>query len=192
MKVRERILSIGKRKSVLTVLSKKLIEEGFDASWTNKIEQATQDFNACDFDLITWGRGVDETRRRIFEEKFRVQNPEILFVEGMAPIIPLLVDQVKWALAEKRSEEKSISAVEIASTGELSIKIHAAKDCEATFRIYHLNFLFRAKEYEVASERIRQGEQVIHFNTRLSRSGQNFMVMKIDGEVAIIQKLKAN
>jgi DNA-binding response OmpR family regulator len=103
------VLLIGKRKSVLTRLASELQKEGLSVQWTNNYATAHTDFRPNRFDLIIFGRGVDDRNRLRLQTIYQARNPEIIFLEGIAPIIPLLVHQIRYALLRKKQNERTLA-----------------------------------------------------------------------------------
>lgn len=93
-----RVLLIGRRLSVLEPLAAALSREGIEADFTQDAAGASLRFSANYYDLIAFGRGIDPKERARLRMEFSWQNPEVRYAVGIAPVVPLLVGQIKNAL----------------------------------------------------------------------------------------------
>ena len=149
------VLLIGRNPTVLTQLAAALTAEGFTVKTTSAIEMANQDFDGADFDLVAFGRGVDEATNARLRVGFLAQNSTILFVDGLAPVIPLLVKQIKIALSEDNQEELltafsclnddcSQVQVTLANSGQLLIDLYELDAVHTTYQQTLVNELVSA------------------------------------------------
>lgn len=179
----KRVLSIGASKRVLTKFSKALDKEGFIAQWTNNydnVEQTTQQFHALNFDVIAFGRGVSDKNRKIFKERFSAQHPAISFVDGLAPITNLLIDQIKLALKPRESTKLSIAF----SPGG-NVEINSGNAVFLTAKLYRLNWLFQKQEKIIFNE-FCNGKTIIVPKQR----GKRFLVVKENDTVLEVISLE--
>jgi len=170
----KKILSIGARQSVLESVSAELISQGFDASWTNLCNDTNdilQKFNARHYDVITFGRGVSAGNKKYLMQKFSAQHPGIVFVEGMAPIAGLLVDQVKQALTP-------VNDLITINWNESEITVNAPTPSRVVIKHYRLNWLFQSREKTLVDQEMKTG--TVPFK---KRGGRNFISVTINGMV---------
>lgn len=135
----KRVLLIGASKQVVNKLTDALNKAGFTATGSyayNQPEQIFKEYSPIDFDVIALGRGVSHTHKQIIITAFKTQNPAIAVVEGLAPIIPLLVDQVKLACLP------AIFSLEQAQVGSDTIGINIPTACQLQVKLYYLNWLY--------------------------------------------------
>lgn len=144
----------------------------------------TSAFNASDFDIIAFGRGVSPENKQRLKQTYKEQNPKIQFVDGLAPITNLLVDQIKWACVP--DHESSIKA-KVTFDGANGIRVETRTSCRLTVKHYTLNWLFQSKERVVADQQIDGG--TYRFSLKPSR-GRNFLVIMQDGMVSEIRALQ--
>lgn len=92
------ILSIDYNTDVLQELTAQLQSQGFIATWTNYPETVSTLYNGKNIDLVMFGKSISQKMRLFIKKLFVVQNPAIIFVEGIAPIPSLLSEQIIYAL----------------------------------------------------------------------------------------------
>jgi hypothetical protein len=174
-----KVLSIGARKKVLIKFSEELSKEGFSATWTDHMdpEFVLNEFNAENFDVITFGRGVSSENNRIYREKFSRQKPSITFVNGLAPISNLLVDQVKLAIGLPTDVPVF---VHLCAGG---LRIISPAPGKVTVKQYVLSWLFHAREKIIFDKLVSKGEFTIPVE---KKGGKNFVVAKMNGVVFFV------
>jgi hypothetical protein len=174
----KRVLSIGASQKVLTRFSDALTKQGFVSTWTTNyedVEGVLNQFNALDFDVIAFGRGVSDSNKLRFKQKFKEQNPDITFVDGLAPITNLLVDQIKLACMPRSLNNV---AVNTRTPGEMEVIANAPT--YLTVKQYRLNRFYQKKEKMIFEEIIQTGQTVIRIP---KRPGIHFLVLSQDGIV---------
>ena len=63
-----------------------LVAAGVDAQGFTRPEEAIDRFDARDFDLIVFGAGVLEPLSERLKRAFAAQNPDVRFVDVIAPV----------------------------------------------------------------------------------------------------------
>ncbi|MVM30630.1 hypothetical protein GO755_11365 [Spirosoma sp. HMF4905] len=185
----KKILLIGRNPSVLTNLASALINEGFVVKATSVIEQASQDFNAIDFDVVAFGRGVDAATNTMLKASFLSQNPAILFVDGLAPVISLLVKQIKLAIAGKSVAEKVITSFSYEQTAPLRINVSTRIDCQLTIDLYQLDAIHTTQQKTIVSKFIKAGNHIFPVDAFPDLTSTiNFLVAEANNlDLAILQ-----
>lgn len=177
----KRVLSIGARKRVLKRFSEALMNQGFHAVWTTynaNIDAILSEFNATDFDVITFGRGVSSSDKQTLKQRFREQNEKIEFVDGLAPITNLLVEQIKLACMPRNHKQIRL---EFDNKGNIVIENQAS--CYVTVKQYTLNWLYQSKEVTIIEKQLGSG--IFRFPIKMTL-GSNFIVVIQDGVVSNI------
>jgi hypothetical protein len=151
------VLLIGRNPTVLTNLASALTEEGFSVKTTNRVEPASEDFNAAEFDLIAFGRGVDETTNTFLKANFTAQNPKIIFVDGLAPVIPLLVRQIKLALSGSLLQERILARFSCQQTDPLLLQVTTASACRLIIDLYQLDAVHNTQQKTLVSAFVSAG-----------------------------------
>jgi hypothetical protein len=91
-----RTLVIGRSPEVNRSVVEPLLDAGIDAQGSTQPEQASRRFDARQFDLIAFGRGVPGPLSDRLKREFTAQNPGIRFADVFAPVA---VKQILAALA---------------------------------------------------------------------------------------------
>ena len=172
------VLSIGARQRVLEKLSEALKNEGFSAVWTNRytdVPYLIREYHASAFDVIAFGRGVSLENRHRLKEEYRTQNPDVKFVDGLAPITNLLVDQIKCAFMPNH-----VVPVVVRRDSSDGLVVESRERCRLRIRHYGLNWLFQSRESVLADQPIDEG--MYRFPVKRS-GGRQFIVAEQDGYV---------
>lgn len=93
---RGRVLVLGLSPEVNRSVVEPLVKNGVDAQGFTRPEEASSNFDARDFELIVFGRGVLGPLSDRLKREFATQNPDIRFVDAIAPVA---VEQTLAALA---------------------------------------------------------------------------------------------
>lgn len=103
-----RVLLLGRAPEVLDMVRQELLELGVDVRGTTDVENAADRFDAEDFDLIAFGRGLLGPASERLKQAFTRQDPQIRFLDTLAP---LAVGQILSALTGKdRDPELDLDA----------------------------------------------------------------------------------
>lgn len=177
----KRILLIGRNPAILTNLASALAEEGLVVKTTNRVEQASQDFNAADFAVIAFGRGVDAATNAALRASFSDQNPAIRFVDGLAPVIPLLVKQIKLALSDRQVTEQILTDFSYEDTNPPRIHITATAPCQVSIDLYQLDTVHHTQQKTFVSEFVTAGNHTFPMeNWPDIKSTLSFLVAETD------------
>lgn len=187
----KRILLIGRNPAILTSLASALTEEGFVVKTTSRVEQASQDFNAADFTVIAFGRGVDAVTNTALRTSFFDQNPTVRFVDGLAPVIPLLVKQIKLALSDKQATEQILTDFSYEDTNPPRIHITAAAPCRVSVDLYQLDAVHHTQQKTLVSEFVTAGNHTFPIEDWSDKhSTLNFLVAEADNSDLLVLPLR--
>jgi hypothetical protein len=117
------VLLIGKSQLVLDDSVAGLRDLGYKAEATNDFADITGQFDARKLDLIVLGGQVPADRKAELREQIGAINPQVTFVQGLAGIPGLIVDQVRGAFASDRQDPTGAPAY---APGERSIRLTLA------------------------------------------------------------------
>jgi hypothetical protein len=95
------VLVVGRSESVLDTTVALLAERGYDARATRDFENITDQFDARDLDVVAFGGQVAPDKKEEIRAALARVNPDLEFLQGLAGIPGLIVDQVEAALAEE-------------------------------------------------------------------------------------------
>ncbi len=101
---RRNVLLIGKSQLVLDGALAGLRELGYKAEATNDFADITARFDAREIDLAVFGGQVPPDLKAELREEISAINPRVIFVQGLAGIPGLIINQVKGAFARDHQE----------------------------------------------------------------------------------------
>lgn len=176
----KKILLIGRNPNVLASLADALTHEGLVVKTTNLVERASQDFDAAEFDLIAFGRGVDEQTNSLLKADFIAQKSSILFVDGLAPITTLLVRQIQLALADRPLAKKVITEFSCQQHERLTIHITVLTDCQLLVDLYQLDAVHHTRQETLVSTFVVAGNHSFSVDLQVDGTSTiNFLVAEV-------------
>jgi hypothetical protein len=93
------VLLIGKSQLVLDDSVAGLHDLGYLAEGTNDFTDVTARFDAREIDVVVFGGQVPPDCKAQLREEIGATNPRVIFVQGLAGIPGLMINQVQGALA---------------------------------------------------------------------------------------------
>ncbi|GAB3555943.1 hypothetical protein [Spirosoma fluminis] len=187
----KKVLLIGRNPAVLSALAEALINEKMLVETTRLVEQADQDFNAADFDLIAFGRGVDEDTRAGLKRNFKGQHPGVHFVDGLAPIVPLLVRQITTTLAAKPIETNRLVSVNCEQSETIQLYIVVRQACRLTVDLYQLNAIHTTSQSTLFTRYIEAGNHQFDVSrTLLEDTIASFLFVTADEDEFTVLSLR--
>jgi hypothetical protein len=101
---RRNVLLIGKSQLVLDGALAGLRDLGYKAEATNDFADMTARFDAREIDLAVFGGQVPPDLKAELREEISAINPRVIFVQGLAGIPGLIINQVQGAFARDHEE----------------------------------------------------------------------------------------
>jgi hypothetical protein len=98
------VLLIGKSQLVLDDALAGLRDLGYKAEATNDFADVTARFDARAIDLVVFGGQVPPDLRAELRKEISAINPHVIFVQGLAGIPGLIINQVQGAFARDHHE----------------------------------------------------------------------------------------
>jgi hypothetical protein len=98
------VLLIGKSQLVLDDSVAGLRELGYKAEATNDFTDITGRFDVKEIDLVVFGGQVPPDRKAELTEEIGANNPRVSFVQGLAGIPGLIINQVRGAFAASHQD----------------------------------------------------------------------------------------
>jgi hypothetical protein len=98
------VLLIGKSQLVPRRLGRRLRDLGYKAEATNDFVDITGRFDARKLDLIVFGGQVPLDRKAELTVAIGAINPQVIFVQGLAGIPGLIINQLQGAFASDRQD----------------------------------------------------------------------------------------
>jgi len=98
------VLLIGKSQLVLDESVAGLRDLGYKAEATNDFADITRRFDVNEIDLVVFGGQVPPDRKAELREEIGAINPGVIFVQGLAGIPGLIINQVQGAFAANHQD----------------------------------------------------------------------------------------
>jgi hypothetical protein len=176
--VPDRVLLIGKRAAVLTKLQAALREIGIEADLTQDTADADR-HQLREYGAVAFGRAVGEQDRARIRDAFRAADPTVVFVDGLAPITPLLVAQFEQALDRRPPQQRRLGDVTV-SEGRIQFELRSQGRVRVT--VYRLTRLYRTRTEQLLDELLAPGIHKVKLGPRLARAKETFAVLRADDD----------
>jgi hypothetical protein len=95
------VLIMGRSQLVLDTTVAQLAERGYHAQGTREFDNITRRFDAAEMDIVVFGGQVAPDQKAEIREALVAVNPGLEFLQGLAGIPGLIVDQVEAAAADE-------------------------------------------------------------------------------------------
>ena len=89
------VLIVGRSQLVLDATVAQLAERGYHAQGTREFDNITRQFDAAELDIVVFGGQVAPDQKTEIREALIAVNPGLDFLQGLAGIPGLIVDQVE-------------------------------------------------------------------------------------------------
>jgi hypothetical protein len=98
------VLVLGRSQLVIDDALADLRDLGYRADGTNDFSDIVTRFDARQIDLVVFGGSVPPERRAELREQIGAINPQVIFVQGLAGIPGLIVNQIQGAFAADQQQ----------------------------------------------------------------------------------------
>ncbi|WP_151480438.1 oxidoreductase [Streptomyces albicerus] len=177
---RRRVLLIGARAAVLAKLAAALRIINIGADVTRDATDVPAD-ELRTYGAVAFGRAVTEQERAAVRESFERAGVDVAYVEGLAPIIPLLVAQIEHALDRSPEEQRRLTRL-VAADGEAGVEVTST--CRVQLTAYRLDRLYRTHMYEVFDGVLEAGRHRLPLDAKATK-GESFIVARTSGGVLV-------
>jgi hypothetical protein len=177
---RRRVLLIGARVALLAKLAAALRTIGIGADITQDAEGVSADELRA-YGAVAFGRAVAQQERAAVRRSFERAGVEVAYVDGLAPIVPLLVAQIEHALDRSPQEQRRLTRL-VAADGEAGIEV--TSPCRVRLTAYRVDRLFRTHAQEVFDGVLEAGRHRIALDARAVK-GESFVVARTSGGVLV-------
>ncbi|WP_327433652.1 oxidoreductase [Streptomyces sp. NBC_01236] len=177
---RRRVLLIGARVALLAKLAAALRTIGIGADIAHDATDVPAD-ELRTYGAVAFGRAVGEDDRAAVRESFRRADVDVAYVEGLAPIIPLLVAQIEHALDRSPRELRRLTRL-VATDGEAGIEVTST--CRVQLTAYRLDRLYRTHAHEVFDGILEAGRHRVALDAKAVK-GESFIVARTSGSVLV-------
>lgn len=177
---RRRVLLIGARVAVLAGLAAALRTIGIGADITHDASTVpAEELRA--YGAVAFGPAIGAPERAAVRAAFASAGVDVAYVDGLAPVIPLLVAQVEHALDRGPLERRRLTGL-TATGDEASVTVTSA--CRVQLLAYRLDRLHRTHTQHLFDGMLEPGTHRIPLDGRAVK-GQSFVVARATGGVLV-------
>ena len=126
-------LLIGKSQRVLDDAVAGLRDLGYKADATNDFGDITGRFDVARIDLVVFGGQVPPDRKAELREEISAINPQVIFVQGLAGIPGLIVNQVEGAFT---ADHQDPARAPTYTPDERSIRVSLVQPSDVKVRVW--------------------------------------------------------
>ncbi|MER5214549.1 oxidoreductase [Streptomyces sp. NPDC002838] len=177
---RRRVLLIGARVALLAKLAAALRIIGIGADITRDAHDVPAD-ELRGYGAVAFGRAVTEEERAAVRRSFERAGVDVTYVDGLAPIVPLLVAQIEHALDRSPVERRRLTRL-VAADGEAGVEV--TSPCRVRLTAYRLDRLYRTHVHEVFDGILEPGRHRIALDAKAVK-GESFLVARTSGSVLV-------
>ncbi|MFF5038797.1 oxidoreductase [Streptomyces nigra] len=177
---RRRVLLVGARVALLARLAAALRTIGVGADITDDVDGVPADELRA-YGAVAFGRAVGEEQRARIRRAFTDAGVDVTCVDGLAPIVPLLVAQIEHALDRSPLDRRRLTRL-VAADGEAGVEV--TSPCRVQLTAYRLDRLYRAHTHEVFDGVLEPGRHRIPLDAKAVK-GEAFVVARTSGSVLV-------
>ncbi|MGW2717069.1 oxidoreductase [Streptomyces sp. NPDC001492] len=177
---RRRVLLIGARVAVLAKLAAALRTIGIGADIAHDADGVPADELRA-YGAVAFGRAVTQEERTAVRRSFEQAGVDVVYVEGLAPIVPLLVAQIEHALDRSPTEQRRLTRL-VAAAGEAGVEV--TSPCRVRLTAYRLDRLYRTHTHEIFDGVLEPGSHRIALDAKAVK-GESFVVARTAGSVLV-------
>ncbi|MBC2900475.1 oxidoreductase [Streptomyces cupreus] len=177
---RRRVLLIGARVALLAKLAAALRTIGIGADITRDAEGVPADELRA-YGAVAFGRAVTEEERAAVRRAFDRAGVEVAYVDGLAPIVPLLVAQIENALDRSPPQQRRLTRL-VAVDGEAGVEV--TSPCRVRLTAYRLDRLYRTHAHEVFDGVLEAGRHRIALDAKAVK-GESYVVARTSTSVLV-------
>ncbi|MFD9885735.1 oxidoreductase [Streptomyces alboflavus] len=107
------------------------------------------------YGAVAFGREVPAQTRDAVRASFDTAGVDVAFVDGLAPIVPLLVAQIEYALDRSPLAQRRLTRLAVAGD---SVVTEITSTCRVRLTVYRVDRLYRTRVHEVLDEVLEPGE----------------------------------
>ncbi|KOV61934.1 hypothetical protein [Streptomyces sp. MMG1121] len=175
---RRRVLLIGARVAVLARLAAALRTIGIGADITQDA-RAVSAGELSDYGAVAFGRAVGEAERAAVLRAFEHAGIEVAAVDGLAPIVPLLVAQIEHALDRGPLARRLLTGLTAAGC---AADVDVSARCRVRITAYRLGRFHRIRAQEVYDGVLEPGRHRLALDPRAVK-GEAYVVARTAGGV---------
>ncbi|MYS78227.1 oxidoreductase [Streptomyces sp. SID5926] len=175
-----RVLLIGARVALLARLAAALRTIGIGADITQDARDVPAD-ELRTYDAVAFGRAVTGEQRASVGRAFADAGVDVAHVDGLAPIVPVLVAQIEHALARGPAEGRRLTRLTASTAGA---DVEVTSPCRVRLTAYRLDRLHRTRVREVFDGVLEPGAHRVALDAGAVK-GEAFVVARTPGSVLV-------
>ncbi|MGW7528260.1 oxidoreductase [Streptomyces sp. NPDC054783] len=173
---RRRVLLIGARVAVLAKLAAALRTIGIGADITQDARAVPAE-ELRGYGAVAFGRAVGEEDRAAVVEAFERAGVDIARVDGLAPIVPLLVAQIEHALDPSPLPQRRLVGLAAADS---TADVEVTSACRVRITAYRLDRLYRTHTRDVFDGVLEPGRHRVALDPKAVK-GEAYLVARTTG-----------
>ncbi|WP_055494147.1 hypothetical protein [Streptomyces sp. TP-A0356] len=177
---RRRVLLIGPRVAVLARLAAALRGMGIGADIAHEVTDVSAD-ELRTYGAVAFGQAVGERERAAVRGSFERAGAEAAYVDGLAPIVPLLVAQIEHALERDPVERRRLTHL---AAAEGAAEIEVTSMCRVRVTTYRRDRLHRVHTHEAFDGVLEPGRHRIALGAGTAK-GESYVVARTSGSVLV-------
>ncbi|MFG3002503.1 oxidoreductase [Streptomyces calvus] len=177
---RRRVLLIGARVALLARLAAALRTIGIGAD----IAQDTEDVPADElraYGAVVFGRSVGAGERDAVRRAFTAAGVDVPYVDGLAPIVPLLVAQTEQALDRSAPGRRRLTA--LTAAGDRA-EVVVTSSCRVRLTAHRIDRLSRTHVQDLFDAVLEPGRHLVPLDAGATK-GRSFLVARTGGSVLV-------
>ncbi|MFC7303577.1 oxidoreductase [Streptomyces monticola] len=182
--LRRRVLLIGARAALLAKLAAalRIIGVGAEIAAPDALDTPADELRT--YGAVAFGRAVTEEQRAAVRRTFESAGVDVAYVDGLAPIVPLLVAQIEHALDRVPLAQRRLTRL-TARPGEAEVELTSA--CRIRLTAYRLDRFYRPRTHELYDGTLAPGVHRIPLDAK-STKGESFLVARATGSVLVAKQ----
>ncbi|MGW0861651.1 oxidoreductase [Streptomyces sp. NPDC002611] len=177
---RRRVLLIGARVAVLAKLAAALRTIGVGADIAHDADGVPADELRA-YGAVAFGHAIGERDRAAVRRAFEEAEVPVAYVDGLAPIVPLLVAQIEHALDQGPVARRRLTGL-TAADGGADIEVTSA--CRVTLTAYRLDRLSRTHTHDIFDGVLEPGRHRVALDAGAVK-GRSYIVARTSGSVLV-------
>ncbi len=164
---RRRVLLVGARAAVLARLAAALRTIGVGADITRDVHAVHPD-ELRQYGAVAFGRAIGPLERAAVRGAVERAGADVTYVDGLAPVVPLLVAQIEHALDRGPVERRRLTRP-VAADGTAEVEVGSA--CRVRITAHRLDRLHRTHTREVFNGVLEPGRHRLVLDARAVKGG---------------------
>jgi hypothetical protein len=174
------VLLIGARVAVLAKLAAALRTIGVGADIAHDADGVPPD-ELRGYGAVAFGHAAGEQERAAVRRAFERAGVPVAHVDGLAPIVPLLVAQIEHALDRSPADRRRLTRL---TAGDGGADVEVTSACRVTLTAYRIDRLSRTHTHEIFDGVLEAGRHRVALDAKAVR-GRSFVVARTAGSVLV-------